>query len=59
MGHFEGCSTIVHKSSKDLFQNCSRTNLKCSIAVLGNIFRIFLGLFLNKSFDLVEQNCPI
>ena len=46
---FEGCST---KSSKDLFQNCSRTNLKCSITVLGNIFRIFLELYLNKSLDL-------
>ena len=49
---FEGCSTIVHKSSKDLFQNCSRTNLKCSITVLGNIFIFFLELYLNKSFDL-------
>ena len=44
---FEGCSTIVHKSSKDLFQNCSRTNLKCSITVLENVY-----FFLNKSFDL-------
>ena len=49
---FEGCSTIVHKSSKDLFQNCSRTNLKCSIIVLGNIFISFLELYFNKSFDL-------
>ena len=49
---FEGYSTIVHKSYKDLFQNCSRTNLKCSIAVLGNIFRIFQELYLNKFFVL-------
>ena len=49
---FEGCSTIVHKCSKDLFQNYSRTNLKCSITVLGNIFIIVLELYLNKSFDL-------
>ena len=49
---FEGYSTIVHKSSKNLFRNCSRTNLKCSITVLGIIFRIFLELYLNKSFDL-------
>ena len=49
---FDGCSTIVHKSSKDLFRNCSRTNLKCSITVLGNIFIFFLELYLNKSFDL-------
>ena len=49
---FEGCSTIVHKSSKNVFQNCSRTNMKCSIIVLGNIFRIFRELYLNKSSDL-------
>ena len=42
---FEGCSTIVHKSSKDLFWNCSRTNVKCSITVLGNIFIFFFWNF--------------
>ena len=43
---------ILHKSSKDLFQNCSRTNLKCSITNLENIFRFFLELYLNNSLDL-------
>ena len=47
---FEGCSTIVHKSSKDLFRNCSRTNVKCSITVLGNIFIFFSGTLLEHIF---------
>ena len=42
---FEGCSTIVHKSSEDLFRHFSRTNVKCSITVLGNIFIFFLELY--------------
>ena len=46
---FEGCSTIVHKSSKDLFRNCSRTNLKCSITVLVNIL-YFSGTLLDQIF---------
>ena len=54
---FEGCSTIVHKSSKVLFRNCSRTNVKCSIIVLGNIFIFFVELYLNKSFGLGKSNC--
>ena len=49
---FEGCSTIVHKSSKDLFRNRSRTNVQCSVTVLGNMFIFFLELYLNKSFGL-------
>ena len=32
---------LFHKSSKDLFWNCSRTNLICSETVLGKTFRIF------------------
>ena len=36
-----GVLQLFHKSSKDLFWNCSRTNLICSRTVLGNFFRIF------------------
>ena len=36
-----GVLQLFHKSSKDLFWNCSRTNLFCSIIVLGKTFRIF------------------
>ena len=36
-----GVPQLFHKSSKDLFWNCSRTNLICSITVLGKTFRIF------------------
>ena len=54
MGHF---LRDVHKSSKDLFRNCSSTNLKRSITVLGNIVIFFLELYLNKSFDLGKSNC--
>ena len=36
-----GVLQLFHKSSKDLFWNCSRTNLFCSITVLGKTFRIF------------------
>ena len=36
-----GVLHLFHKSSKDLFWNCSRTNLICSITVLGKTFRIF------------------
>ena len=35
-----GVLQLFHKSSKDLFWNCSRT-LICSITVLGKTFRIF------------------
>ena len=37
----KGVLQLFHKSSKDLFWNCSRTNLICSITVLGKTFRIF------------------
>ena len=36
-----GVLQLFHKSSKDLYWNCSRTNLICSITVLGKTFRIF------------------
>ena len=36
-----GVLQLFHKSSKDLFWNCSRTDLICSITVLGKTFRIF------------------
>ena len=36
-----GVPQLFHTSSKDLFWNCSRTNLRCSITVLGKTFRIF------------------
>ena len=36
-----GVLQLFHKSSKDLFWNCSRTNLICSKTVLGRTFRIF------------------
>ena len=32
---------LFHKCSKDLFWNCSRTNLICSKTILGKTFRIF------------------
>ena len=36
-----GVLQLFHKSSKDLFWNCSRTNLICSKTDLGKTFRIF------------------
>ena len=36
-----GVLQLFHKSSKDLFWNCSRTNLICFKTVLGFFFRIF------------------
>ena len=36
-----GVLQLFHKSSKDLFWNCSRPNLICSKTVLGKTFRIF------------------
>ena len=36
-----GVLQLFHKSSKDLFWNCSRTNLICSKTVLGKTLRIF------------------
>ena len=36
-----GVLQLFYKSSKDLFWNCSRTNLNCSKTVLGKTFRIF------------------
>ena len=55
-----GVLQLFHKSSKDLFWNFSRTNVICSITVLGKTFRIFWNfsrtnlLTLARSF--VEQN---
>ena len=36
-----GVLQLFHKSSKNLFWNCSRTNFICSKTVLGKTFRIF------------------
>ena len=36
-----GVLQLFHKSSNDLFWNCSRTNLICSKTALGKTFRIF------------------
>ena len=36
-----GVLQLFHKNSKNWFWNCSRTNLICSITVLGKTFRIF------------------
>ena len=36
-----GVLQLFHKRSKDLFWNCSRTNLICSITILGKTCRIF------------------
>ena len=36
-----GVLQLFHKSSKELFWNCSRTNFICSKTVLGKSFRIF------------------
>ena len=66
-----GVLQLFHKSSKDLFWNCSRTNLICSKTVLGKTFRIFWNFsrtnLLTLARTFVEQKivqltfyiCPI
>ena len=56
-----GVLQLFHTSSKDLFWNCSRTNLICSKTVLGKTFRIFWNcsrtnlLTLARTLNFVEQ----
>ena len=56
-----GVLQLFHKSSKDLFWNCSRTNLICSKKVLGKTFRIYRNfsranlLTLARTLNFVEQ----
>ena len=55
-----GVLQLFHKSSKDFFWNCSRTNLICSKTVLGKkTFRIFLNFsrtnLLTLARTFVEQ----
>ena len=44
-----GVLQLFHKSSKDLFWNCSRTNLICSKNVLGKLL-VFSGTILEQIF---------
>ena len=54
-----GVLQLFYKSSKDLFWNCSRTNLICSKTVLRKTFRIFWNSsrknFLTLARTFVEQ----
>ena len=66
-----GVLQLFHKSSKDLFWNCFRTNLICSKTVLEKTFRIFWNFsrinLLTLARTFVEQKlshltfyiCPI
>ena len=66
-----GVLQLFHKNSKDLFWNCSRTNLICSKTVLGKTLIIFWNFsrtnLLTLARTFVEQKmshlmfyiCPI
>ena len=60
MGHImSDVLQLFHKNSKDLFWNCSRTNLICSRTVLGIFFRTFWNFsrtnLLTLARTIVEQ----
>ena len=54
-----GVLQLFHKSSKDLFWNCSRTNLICSKTVLAKTFTFFWNIsrtnLLTLTRTFVEQ----